>query len=190
MTQMTITHEFLRQFRQANLKRNSQYFSRLGDWQLDEWVACLLGEIGEGVDAVKKLKRASSGQPGITPADILELNKEVSHEMADVFTYLDIIASKMLIYPEEMYPLEPDIAHWEKAFRDVGESSLSIWLHASYSCYKLSSFYGSDAQNRQCIRDIICILLLLANRRNFNLQEAVREKFNIVSDRVGSTIKL
>lgn len=54
------------------------------DWSLGEWVAALVGEVGEAANIIKKVRRGD-----IT---LDEARPVLAKELADVQTYLDILA--------------------------------------------------------------------------------------------------
>tara|TARA_S200002703_G_scaffold144338_1_gene137944 strand:+ start:178 stop:513 length:336 start_codon:yes stop_codon:yes gene_type:complete len=59
-------------------------------WHLTEWTNALAGEAGELCNLAKKTRRARPSDP------TLEDSKEaIAHELADIVTYADIIASKL-----------------------------------------------------------------------------------------------
>lgn len=63
-------------------------------WTAQDFGLALAGETGELCNVLKKLKRAEDGMIGNseTEKDLLE---EARHEIADVFIYLDLLASRM-----------------------------------------------------------------------------------------------
>lgn len=82
-------------FRAANLHRLPQFRDAKGrichsepdgsDWPLSKWMNAVLGELGEGANIIKKIERGDF--------TLEEVRKELAHEIADVITYLDILAS-------------------------------------------------------------------------------------------------
>lgn len=54
------------------------------DWSLGEWVAALVGEVGEAANIIKKVRRGDITMDEARPA--------LAKELADVQTYLDILA--------------------------------------------------------------------------------------------------
>ncbi len=84
--------------REANLKRLPQFRDKKGrlshpgeggdgsNWSLAEWACAVTGELGELCNVLKKVKRG----------DLLmdEARPEIAKELADVVTYLDILAMR------------------------------------------------------------------------------------------------
>lgn len=92
--------------REANLKRMPEFKNAKGeyahkradgsDWSLGDWVTALVGEVGEAANLIKKVARGD-----MTLDTVLKTNPdntkvtvrdELAHELADVQTYLDILA--------------------------------------------------------------------------------------------------
>jgi NTP pyrophosphatase (non-canonical NTP hydrolase) len=64
----------------------------INSWSLSDWLVALGGEVGEAMNIAKKLNRVRDGIPGNSQtAD--ELRQHLVDELADVFIYLDIVAS-------------------------------------------------------------------------------------------------
>ena len=71
-------------FRKANAARCEESFFLLDHWSEMEWGCALAGETGELCNLLKKRARGDS----------IPL-KAVLDEMADIFTYLDLLAAKL-----------------------------------------------------------------------------------------------
>ena len=75
------------EFQQTNQRRCEAGFkSSVDDWNPLEWAGALCGEAGELANLCKKLKRGED-------IDIMDL----SDEIADVYTYLDLLATRLKI---------------------------------------------------------------------------------------------
>ena len=82
------------QLRQANLMRLPQFRNARGglahsepdgsDWTLSQWANAVLGELGEAANLIKKIERGDF--------TLEEASAELGKELADVQTYLDILA--------------------------------------------------------------------------------------------------
>ena len=78
--------------RDANLSR-LDYFghgSLQDGWNVAEWGCALGGECGELLNVLKKMNRAAAFDPSQE-----SLLLEASHEIADVYLYLDLLAQKL-----------------------------------------------------------------------------------------------
>lgn len=75
--------------RAANLERAKHYSPERGVdvWDPAEWIMALVGELGELANILKKVKR------GDMPFKDVEL--DVGNELADVQTYLDLLAARL-----------------------------------------------------------------------------------------------
>lgn len=80
--------------RAANVTRLPLFKNRRGetahsqpdgsDWSLGEWANAVLGELGEAANLIKKIKRGD--------VTLDEAREDLGRELADVATYLDILA--------------------------------------------------------------------------------------------------
>lgn len=85
--------------RTANLARLPTFKNKRGelahskpdgsDWTPAQWLQAVLGELGEYANLRKKFERGD-----ITPGEFM---REAAHELADVVTYLDILACQLRI---------------------------------------------------------------------------------------------
>ena len=63
----------------------------LDGWTLSDWMTATVGEVGEAANIVKKLNRYRDGIPGnVESAE--DLQEALSDEIADAYTYLDLLA--------------------------------------------------------------------------------------------------
>jgi NTP pyrophosphatase (non-canonical NTP hydrolase) len=53
----------------------------------------MCGEAGEAANVVKKLRRAEAGMRGVLDGDEAELLQKLADEVADVYPYLDLLAT-------------------------------------------------------------------------------------------------
>ena len=80
--------------REANARRMPQFKNAKGepahekedgsDWSLNDWLTAVVGELGEAANILKKVRRGDFG--------INQARPELADELADVVTYLDILA--------------------------------------------------------------------------------------------------
>jgi NTP pyrophosphatase (non-canonical NTP hydrolase) len=84
-----------RKLREANLARisNDKYVKCQTEWTTAHWLQALVGEIGELANILKKVDRGD--YDGMSRVALLALAKDVSYELADIQTYLDILALKL-----------------------------------------------------------------------------------------------
>lgn len=82
--------------RQANVSRIPRFRNKKGelahnhdgsDWILSQWTNAVLGELGELSNLIKKIERGDFS--------LEEAHSECAKELADVATYLDILAFRM-----------------------------------------------------------------------------------------------
>ena len=80
-------------FRKANLTRCLKWHPNgINSWSTSDWLTALTGELGELASLIKMRNRERDGLPGnkLSPTD-----KMVADEIADVFTYLDLLAASL-----------------------------------------------------------------------------------------------
>lgn len=80
--------------RTANLERLPQFKNAKGqpahskpdgsDWSLSDWSNAVAGEVGEAANIIKKIRRGDF--------TLDEVRHELAEELADILTYLDILA--------------------------------------------------------------------------------------------------
>lgn len=132
--------------RDANTARLPQFLNAIGypahsapdgsDWTPAQWLQALVGELGEYANFRKKFERGD-----IT---FLEFKIEAEKELADVLTYLDLLAKR---------------------------------------CLDITKVDGQNAIGETLIRNI-------PDKEGVDLSCAVVEKFNRVSKRVNSSIRM
>lgn len=76
-------------FRIQNLKRCEAVFHPISHWGLFDWSIAMIGEFGEAMNVVKKIRRI---QNGTDPIDsIAKLYDDLAEEIADAVTYADLL---------------------------------------------------------------------------------------------------
>jgi NTP pyrophosphatase (non-canonical NTP hydrolase) len=77
-------------FRRANVARCIKWHpAGIAGWSPSDWLTAVTGELGELASLLKMRNRERDGLPGnkFSPTD-----KQIADELADVFTYLDLLA--------------------------------------------------------------------------------------------------
>jgi NTP pyrophosphatase (non-canonical NTP hydrolase) len=80
-------------FREANLARCIKWHPQgIESWSPSDWMTAVVGELGELASLLKMRNRERDGLPGnkFSPSD-----KQVADELADVMTYLDLLAAAL-----------------------------------------------------------------------------------------------
>ena len=80
-------------FRAANVARCLKWHPEgLESWSPSDWLTAVTGELGELASLLKMRNRERDGLPGnkFSPTD-----KQVADELADVLTYLDLLAATL-----------------------------------------------------------------------------------------------
>ena len=82
--------------REANIRRLPQFKNAKGefshtkedgsDWSLNDWLTAVVGEVGEAANILKKVRRGDF--------TLDEVREDIGNELADVATYLDILANQ------------------------------------------------------------------------------------------------
>lgn len=83
------------EFREANVRRCIKWHPEgIQSWSPSDWLTAVTGELGELASLLKMRNRERDGLTGnkFSPTD-----KQVADEIADVFTYLDLLAASMNI---------------------------------------------------------------------------------------------
>lgn len=82
-------------FRRANVTRCLKWHpAGIESWSHSDWLTAVTGELGELASLLKMRNRERDGLPGnkFSPTD-----KQIADEIADVFTYLDLLAAALHI---------------------------------------------------------------------------------------------
>lgn len=80
-------------FREANVRRCAKWHpAGIESWSSSDWLTAVTGELGELASLLKMRNRERDGLPGnkFSPSD-----KQVADEIADVLTYLDLLAAAL-----------------------------------------------------------------------------------------------
>jgi len=80
-------------FRTANVSRCLKWHPQgIESWSPSDWMTAVVGELGELASLLKMRNRERDGLPGnkFAPTD-----QQIADEIADVFTYLDLLAASM-----------------------------------------------------------------------------------------------
>ncbi len=80
---MRVTFEFLRQINKLRCK--TAFGRDVDDWSPAEWACALAGEVGELCNEIKKRFRGDADAP---------TTEVIADEIADVLTYLDLLAER------------------------------------------------------------------------------------------------
>jgi hypothetical protein len=79
-------------FQINNRERAAQWHESGPKWTPDKWNTAFIGEYGEAMNVLKKINRIRDGIPGRkTETDTMELGMQLMYELADAFTYFDLL---------------------------------------------------------------------------------------------------
>jgi hypothetical protein len=90
-------------FRKANMTRQPVFRNRRGglsqceNWTWSDWAVAIMGEFGEFCNELKKHNRGDYDDEPLGDAELLdkEVLEKMHNELADTFSYLDILAAKL-----------------------------------------------------------------------------------------------
>lgn len=81
------------QLREQNVKRCARWHDdTTTTWTIADWSNAMCGEAGELANVVKKIRREQDGVKGIMDPSFEELRSMAADEIADVISYLDLLA--------------------------------------------------------------------------------------------------
>lgn len=95
---------FLADVSRKNLMRSRRWhpgFPKDDLWSGADWSNAMAGEAGEACNVVKKLRRLEIGAKGILDGSKDQLIADLAEEIADVYLYLDLLATKYGINKEQ-----------------------------------------------------------------------------------------
>lgn len=196
-------------FRSANVERCALWHP-IESWDLDDWYAATLGELGELSNVVKKLNRVRDNMVGNKEVPE-ELAAKVKQEVADVVIYLDLLAARQKITWTEAFgewggARHNDMPH---GFYDVraNEYAFSLetprhevedWtpsrfmVEAGKAIGRVGRALDYRAQGPLAFSmvELIVILERFAYVQGIDMAEAIVETFNNVSIRNGFDVRL
>lgn len=82
----------LHDFSVMNATRADVWHKGAPEWSTSDWAVALAGEVGEACNIIKKMNRVRDGLQGNKDTDV-DLNCALALELADVFIYLDLLAT-------------------------------------------------------------------------------------------------
>jgi NTP pyrophosphatase (non-canonical NTP hydrolase) len=91
---MRLTFAEVSEVNAARAKRWHPGFPDDDEWTFADWSNALCGEAGELANIVKKVRRYECGLKGELDPSLPDLMVMLAAEVADVFLYLDLLASK------------------------------------------------------------------------------------------------
>jgi NTP pyrophosphatase (non-canonical NTP hydrolase) len=134
--------------RQANIARLPEYKDKHGerchpnddgsDWSLSDWSNACLGELGEAANIIKKIRRGDMTLDEARPL--------LSKELADVQTYLDLLA-----FRADVDLGQATIDKWNEISKRVG-INLRLGPNGHYRVESDGDdFYGKDGTKACCM---------------------------------------
>ncbi len=161
--------------RDANTARQQDSSYNCQDWTFDDWLLATMGEWGELQNYLKKVRRGD-----FPLADAIGA---IGEEMADVVIYLE----GLTIHIQPDFVLQPDTEYYEHYMRCSPDTIAG-------QCSLLTAAFGDLLYSKESpqlnLRLIVGMLEDLATELGLNLHAEVRDKFNEVSSRVGSYVRM
>lgn len=74
----------------ADRLATTEKFRNCAEWTYSDWACAMAGEAGEVCDVIKKYNRGDYGE---TPLGFKKFQQDLSNEIADTITYLDLLAN-------------------------------------------------------------------------------------------------
>lgn len=92
----------MKEFSEINLARCNTWHN-INDWSPSDWLTAVVGELGEAANLIKKLNRLEQNiQQNANSDDRAALLIKIGHEIADTYTYLDLLAQRLGISLESV----------------------------------------------------------------------------------------
>jgi NTP pyrophosphatase (non-canonical NTP hydrolase) len=102
----------LKEFSKRNRARNEEAFPSCRNWTTSDWLVALMGEVGEAANIHKKSNRGDYDK-----GDSLKALNAFGKELADAFTYLDLVAESVGLDLEDIV-----IQKWNEVSLSVGSA--------------------------------------------------------------------
>lgn len=182
--------------RDANVKRLPLFKNPQGvslhagkDWNLDDWIVAVGGEVGEMCNLIKKLRRQDRPTSDLHPL--------IADEIADSVIYLDL-----LMFHLETTPLLGDcrVDQNPDSFSKIlcyclecSPAELSVMCLKSLGSIAEVAVSPQDFRIRRVTyfaRRLMVELACLCRVMGIDLSEAIIDKFNRTSDKIGVDVHL
>lgn len=188
--------------RRANIARLPQFRNSKGgpahsepdgsDWLLSAWSNATLSELGEAAEVLVGMRTAS----------LTATLTQLAHEVSDVIIYLDIYAMRcgVTLSPPTEDRMYSAFNFISRAYTPDGVLAPEIVLAAAQAALGKAGNLVKKIERGDTSLEIaadelsalftsgLCYLQLLADGMSLDLATAIVEKFNIVSERVGSDV--
>lgn len=94
LTSKTEVNMTFKEFSEINASRCTRWHS-IKSWSLSDWATATAGALGEACNLIKKLNRLRDGVAGNEGRELDQvfLRECLAEELADTFTYLDLLAT-------------------------------------------------------------------------------------------------
>lgn len=191
------------QLRAANIVRLPQFKNKHGenahresdgsDWDFATWFMAIIGEMGE----LAQLRSAYEGNT--IPKEMYE--NEVGKEIADVVTYMDILSLRALDSIPEVAQVRQDRAQ-DRLLSLIAFLGIYANAQKKFNRGDISKEDFFKIRNDTLQSALVLLKLLMkaelfhttkqgtSHPRGVDMGQAVVDKFNEVSDRVGCKVKL
>lgn len=165
------------EFSQRNLARCAAGFNHpLEAWSFADWYTATGGELGEAANIVKKMNRHRDGIPG-NKETMDELRHALAEELADVYTYLDLLAQV------EGVQLRPPVVRGHGP--QIAGFGLGDWMQEIFIAFGDIGRPLQGPARHYHIHRTTALLHRFAGVLHIDLMEAVVAKFEKVSERIG-----
>jgi NTP pyrophosphatase (non-canonical NTP hydrolase) len=91
---MSLTFDEVSAMNRARAQRWHPGYPDDEGWSIADWSNAMAGEAGEACNVVKKIRRHECGLRGQLDPPLVELRIGLAEELADVYLYLDLLATK------------------------------------------------------------------------------------------------
>lgn len=177
-------------FAEATRKRSAEGYNEPLDatsaYGPEHWALMIQEEAGEVAGAVIGMLGMKKRKNHLTAVD-------VGKEIADVVAYCACLSERYGCDFTQIMPFQdPTLAQFADSFRKVAARyDVVRWaLVIQQTTGQIAEAIDSGSNLRAYIREVMVACACLAIRCGLDFQEIVRSKFNEVSDRIGSTVKL
>lgn len=155
----------------------------LDGWSTSDWLVATIGELGEAANVLKKMNRVRDGIPGNTET-AAQLLANLADELADTFMYIDLTCRSLML----VTPWWPTLAYVKRPRSEyivVANRALGAACGIAVSPTKIAG--GRLFDFSMHMSDVVDMLRALAEEHGFELQAAIRNKFDRTSLKMGYT---
>lgn len=161
------------------------------DWSYNDWLTAFLGELGETANLAKKFRRGDQTYD--------DLRATLANEFADTFIYADLCHYQMklggTLFEDNLLDFD-HLQSYAKRRDGTSKNAVNDYLTRAFGAFgyaarlveRSPNFVEGSPTVNDCWMEGMVALASACNLLHIRLSDAIVEKFNVVSERVGANV--